>query len=322
VLKTTCDTEVLTHLYEEFGKDFVNYVDGMFTIALWDKKERILLLVRDRLGIKPLYYFYKNKHLVFASEIKAILQAPAVPRCVNLSGMGAFLSLKYVPAPQTMFADIYALEPGHRILFDGNNLVNEPYWDITYPAQANPSKREGAYIEELESLLMDSVRSHLMSDVPFGAFLSGGIDSSIVVAMMSQILPQPVKTFSIGYSQDHADFCELAYANLVAKQYRTDQHDVIFTVQDFIELTGKLIWYLDQPIADQASLATYKLSQYASKHVKMVLTGEGGMSYLPVMLVIQARRWCPLLVLFRFPGGYKPKIFCMPSQVCGDGNLP
>jgi asparagine synthase (glutamine-hydrolysing) len=309
VLKTTCDTEVLAHLYEEFGKDFVNYVDGMFSIALWDKKKRTMLLVRDRLGIKPLYYFYKDRHLVFASEIKAILQAPEVPCSVNLTALSAFLTLKYVPAPQTMFADINALEPGHRILFDGNNLVTEPYWDISYPARANPSRRESSYIEELESLLMDTVRSHLMSDVPFGAFLSGGIDSSVVVAMMSQYLRQPVQTFSVGYSQEHSEVSELQYANLVARQYQTDQHDVIFSEQDFIDLTPKLIWYLDQPIADQASLATYKLSQYASQYVKMVLTGEGGdelfagyarypgekvvssLSFIPVPWRIQAKNF-------------------------------
>ncbi|TEU14768.1 MAG: asparagine synthase (glutamine-hydrolyzing) [Anaerolineales bacterium] len=273
---TASDTEVIVHLYEELGEDCVHHLRGMFAFAVWDKRRRQLFIARDRLGIKPLYYTQVGKRLVFGSEIKSILQHPEVQARLNLEALGNFLSLKYVPAPQTMFTDILSLPPGHTLTCDSNGVMVRQYWDLSFTNNQNGHQREEVYAEQLEALLRESVKLRLRSDVPFGAFLSGGIDSSTVVALMSQFLDEPVKTFSVGFDTDGAEADELPYARLVAQQYQTDHHEILITSQDFIDLAEKVAWHLDQPIADQATVATYMVSKLASQHVKMVLTGEGG----------------------------------------------
>jgi asparagine synthase (glutamine-hydrolysing) len=275
-LETASDTEVIVHLYEDLGEDCVRELRGMFAFAVWDSRRRRLFLARDRLGIKPLYYTLSGDRLVFGSEIKAILQHPEVQARLDMVGLGHFLSLKYVPAPQTMFADILALPPAHTLTCDRDGTRLRSYWDLSFSNNHNGLLSEEAYAEQLEELLRESVKIHLMSDVPFGAFLSGGVDSSTIVALMSQFLDQPVKTFSVGFEGDGETFSELPYARLVAKQYQTDHHEVFIYPQDLIDLAEKVVWHLDQPIADQASLANYMVSELAARHVKMVLTGEGG----------------------------------------------
>jgi len=275
-LTTASDTEVIVHLYEELGEDCVRELRGMFAFAVWDASRQRLLLARDRLGIKPLYYMEHRGRLIFASEIKAILQHPEVKAGLDMEALSHFLALKYVPAPQTMFAGIYALPPAHTIRCDPHTLDVRPYWRLSFAPGENYHASEAACAEQLEALLRESVKLHLVSDVAFGAFLSGGVDSSIIVALMSKLLERPVKTFSVGFDGDGAGFSELPYARLVSKRYETDHHEVLVRPADLLNLAERVIWHLDQPIADNACVANYMVAELAAQHVKMVLTGEGG----------------------------------------------
>lgn len=273
---TASDTEVIVHLYEEAGADCVNQLRGMFSFALWDARQHRLLLARDRLGIKPLYYAQCRAGLVFGSEIKALLRHPAVEARLNVEGLGHFLSLKYVPAPQTMFAGIATLPPGCILVSDRSGARVRRYWQLSFTHHIDGQRPDESYAEQLEALLRESIKLHLVSDVPFGAFLSGGIDSSTIVALMSQLLNRPVKTFSVGFDGDAQTFSELPYARLVAERYATDHHEICIRGQDLVDLAEKVVWHLDQPIADDATLANYLVAGLAARHVKMVLTGEGG----------------------------------------------
>jgi asparagine synthase (glutamine-hydrolysing) len=275
-LATASDTEVIVHLYEELGDDCVHELRGMFAFALWDSRRRRLLAVRDRLGIKPLYYTLVGDRLVFASEIKSILRHPFVEAVPNLQALSNYLSLKYVPAPQTMFEGIEALPPGCLLVCDSDGVSTRRYWDLSFARAGADGRSEESYAEELDAILRESVRLELRSDVPFGAFLSGGIDSSTIVALMSEFLDEPVKTFSVGFEGAGAEVSELPFARMVAERYQTDHHEVIVTPRHLIDQAEKVVWHLDQPIADDACLANYLLSDLASKQVKMVLTGEGG----------------------------------------------
>lgn len=274
--KTVCDTEVLVYLYEAYGQACVDKLRGMFAFAVWDARRRRLFMARDRLGIKPLYYVDDGQRLIFASEIKAILQHPAVVAELNATGLSHFLSLKYVPAPETMFANIHLLPPGHTLICDANGVRTQAHWDLTFPESDGAHRPEADYAEELEGLLRESVRLRLMSDVPFGAFLSGGVDSSTIVALMSQMLDKPVKTFAVGFDGADAAESELPFARLVAERYQTEHHEVFIRARDLIDLAETVVWHLDQPIADEACLANYVVAHLAAQHVKMVLTGEGG----------------------------------------------
>lgn len=274
--RTASDTEVIVHLYEDFGQECVQHLRGMFALAVWDAAQRKLFLARDRLGIKPLYYSDAGGRLVFGSEIKAILQHPAVQATLNLQGLSSFLSLKYVPAPRTMFEGIYALPPGCCLTCDEHGVCVRRYWDLSFARKQSDNVSEDAYAEQLIALLRESVKLHLVSDVPFGAFLSGGLDSSTMVALMGHYLQEPVKTFSVGFEGDAEKFSELPYARLVAQRHQTDHHEVFIGPQHLIELLEKVVWHLDQPIADEASLANYMVAELAAREVKMVITGEGG----------------------------------------------
>src|ERR1700722_8224368 len=275
-LRTASDTEVIVHLYEDFGLECVQHLRGMFGLAVWDAPKRRLLLARDRLGIKPLYYTRAGGQLIFGSEIKAILQHPSVQVHLNHEGLNNFLSLKYVPAPQTMFEGIHALPPGYLLSCDENGVKLRRYWDLSFANPRNGDVREESYAEQLEALLRESVKLHLTSDVPFGAFLSGGVDSSTIVALMSQFLSSPVKTYSVGFEGPGEKFSELPYARLVAKKFQTDHNEVFIRSSDLVDLAQKVVWHLDQPLAEHATLANYMVAELASRDVKMVLTGEGG----------------------------------------------
>jgi asparagine synthase (glutamine-hydrolysing) len=329
---TAVDTEVILHLYEEHGQDCVHHLRGMFAFALWDAGRRRLFLARDRLGIKPLYYALAGERLIFGSEIKAILRHPAVSARVDLEALSNFLSLKYVPAPQTLFDGILALPPGCTLSCDAAGPVVRRYWDLSFAGRADRRADEATYAEQLEALLEDSVREHLMSDVPFGAFLSGGVDSSTIVALMSQFLDEPVKTFSVGFTGEGAAFSELPYARLVADRYQTDHHEVFVGARDLIDLSEKVIWHLDQPIADEAALANLMVAELAARHVKMVLTGEGGdelfagyARYVGERFAWLARRApapvrsLALAASARLPGLRRPKIalfaLCQPDEI-------
>ncbi len=277
VIATSSDTEVIVHLYEELGEDCVKELRGMFTFAIWDSNRRCLFIARDRLGIKPLYYTEHHGSLIFGSEIKAILQHPEVQASLDVDALGDFLSLKYVPAPATMFRAIRALPPAHTLTCDRNGIRIAQYWQLSFADSQPGHKTEEEFAEELEALLRESVRLHLVSDVPFGAFLSGGLDSSTIVALMQQMMNTPVKTFSVGFEGGGSEkFSELPYARLVAERFGTDHHEVYVRPDDLMNLAEKVVWHMDQPIADNACIANYMVSELASRHVKMVLAGEGG----------------------------------------------
>jgi asparagine synthase (glutamine-hydrolysing) len=272
---TNSDTEVLVHLYEDRGERCVDPLRGMFAFAIWDRVERTLFVARDRLGVKPLYYTITARNTVlFASEIKSLLVHPDVSAQMDVAALGDYLSLKYVPSPRTMFAGIHSLPPGFCFIWQKGILKLKRYWDISF-ARQSPHASEGETAERLADLLKESVRLQLRSDVPFGAFLSGGVDSSTIVALMAELLHENVKTFSVGFEGSRLRD-ELPYARDVAQRFGTEHHEVLIGASDFVDLAERIIWHLDQPIADQATVATWMVARLASQEVKMVLTGEGG----------------------------------------------
>ncbi len=276
-LQTNSDTEVVVHLFEERGPDCLTELRGMFGFAVWDSRERELFIARDRLGIKPLYYLQIAGKLIFASEIKAILQHPAAVAELDPHALSDYLTLKYVPAPGTMFRGIKCLPAGHWLRVRQGHVEIQRYWDMEFTDtnESHVEKPEAAYAAELSDLLRESVRLRLRCDVPFGAFLSGGVDSSLIVALMSDILEEPVKTFSVGFAAGQQRD-ELPYARQVADRFGTDHHEIVVQASDLAEHAQQVMWHLDQPIADQATIATYMVAKLAAQHVKMVCTGEGG----------------------------------------------
>jgi asparagine synthase (glutamine-hydrolysing) len=272
---TKSDTEVLVHLYEDLGERCVDPLRGMFAFAIWDRVDRSLFVARDRLGVKPLYYTITARGtLLFASEIKSLLLHPDVSAQMDVTALGDYLSLKYVPSPRTMFAGILSLPPGFCFTWRQGRLNLKRYWDISFDRQSPPLSDAEA-TEMLAELLKESVRLQLRSDVSFGAFLSGGVDSSTIVAIMSELCGETIKTFSVGFEgAEPGD--ELPYARDVAQKFRTEHHEIRIGVSEFTDLAEKVIWHLDQPIADQATAATWMVARLASQEVKMALTGEGG----------------------------------------------
>lgn len=269
------DTEVIVHAYEEFGTECVKHFRGMFAFAIWDDRFGTLILARDRVGKKPLHYTLAGNALVFGSEIKSLLQHPAVKREVNATSIAAYLGYGYVPDPETAFAGISKLPPGHLLTFQHGVVRVEQYWDFQYePATASSrSMTLRDYTERLRELLDESVRIRLMSEVPLGAFLSGGIDSSTVVGMMARHMTQPVKTFSIGFTEGSHD--ELEYARITAKRFETDHHEFVVS-PDICRIAEEIVWHHDEPFADVSSIPTYLVSKMAREHVTVALSGDGG----------------------------------------------
>jgi len=272
---TGTDTEVIVHLYEDEGERCVERLRGMFAFAIWDKRERKLFVARDRVGVKPLHYCVTGDTFVFASEIKSILQHPQVNREVNLEAVSDFLTFGYVPDPASSFKGIYKLPAGHTLTFKDGRLTTRCYWDFEYHQNgtSEPARPESYYTERIRELLAESVRLRLISDVPLGAFLSGGIDSSTVVAMMAREMDRPVKTFSIGFTE--SSFDELHYARITAKHFNTEHHEFIVT-PDVCNLVEEIIWHHDEPFADVSSIPTYIVSKMAREHVTVILSGDGG----------------------------------------------
>jgi asparagine synthase (glutamine-hydrolysing) len=270
VFSTKSDTEVIVHAYEEYGDRCVEHFNGMFAFALWDTHHRRLLIARDHLGIKPLYYWADRGQIVFGSELKTVIAHPAVPRDVDLAAIDQFLTLEYIPAPKTIFKNIHKLLPGHRLIFEAGSTRVENYWDI--PFQKISTDWETCK-QQLATLIDDAVRMQMVSDVPLGAFLSGGIDSSTVVSAMSRASDRPVKTFSIGFGD--RTYNELPYARAVADKYSTEHHEE-FLDPDISDLAEGLLQYLDEPFGDFSIFPTYLVSMVARRHVKVVLSGDGG----------------------------------------------
>jgi len=270
--RTSTDTEVLVHLYEEHGEDFVRELNGMFAIALWDDRRRRLLIYRDRLGEKPLYYVRTGGRLLFASEIKALLRDPTVDRTVDLAALYDYLSFQYNPRRETIFRGIVRLKPGTMLVVSADGVSERTYWEL--PASADAPRSEDEYLEALRALLRDSVKRRLLSDVPLGAFLSGGIDSSVVVGLMSEVLAEPVKTFSVGFKVA-GGYDESTHAERVARHFGADHHTLVVESMDVEHLLPRTVYSLDEPVADFAAIPTFLVSEFARRHVKVVLTGEG-----------------------------------------------
>jgi asparagine synthase (glutamine-hydrolysing) len=277
-LRTQTDTETIAHLYEDEGERCVERLRGMFAFAVWDRRERSLFLARDRVGKKPLHYALAGRTLIFGSEIKSLLQHPGVKREVNLQAISDFLSFGYVPDPVTAFAGVRKLPPGHTLTFKDGLICTRRYWDFDYSIPSGhpgppggTAAREEDYVERLRELIAESVRLRLESDVPLGAFLSGGIDSSLVVAMMAREMK--VKTFSIGFPD--AGFDELRYARLAARHFGTDHHEFVVT-PDICRIVEEVVWHHDEPFADVSSVPTYVVSKMAREHVTVALSGDGG----------------------------------------------
>jgi asparagine synthase (glutamine-hydrolysing) len=278
-LRTNSDTETIVHLYEDEGERCVERLRGMFAFAIWDLRERRLFLARDRVGKKPLHYALAGRTLVFGSEIKSLLQHPGVKCEVNLRAISDFLAFGYVPDPATAFDGVHKLQPGHTLTFKDGLISERRYWDFDYSGDLGegegrkPESREEDYIERLRELIAESVRLRLESEVPLGAFLSGGIDSSVVVAMMARQMGRPVKTFSIGFSD--SDFDELRYARIAARHFGADHHEFVVT-PDVCRLVEEVVWHHDEPFADVSSVPTYVVSKMAREHVTVALSGDGG----------------------------------------------
>ncbi|MBV9598723.1 MAG: asparagine synthase (glutamine-hydrolyzing) [Chloroflexi bacterium] len=267
------DTEVIVHAYEEFGPECVERLWGMFALAVWDSRRRLLLLARDRLGKKPLVYYADpvSGGLAFASELQALLAHPDVPREVDPSAIDDYLTYLYVPAPSTAYRDIRKLPPGHRLVWQAGRVSVEPYWEVRFGDKR--SLTEAQAVEEFGALLRDAVRRRLIADVPLGAFLSGGMDSSSVVAEMAALSSRPVKTFSIGFGE--RDFDELRYARQVARRFSTEHHELIVEPRA-LEVLPTLVRHYGEPYGDSSAIPTYYVAQMTRQHVTVALNGDGG----------------------------------------------
>lgn len=271
VFASRTDTEVIVHLYEERGVECLPALRGMFAFALWDQARQRLLLARDRVGKKPLVYALQPGRLLFASEAKAIIQDPTFPREVDLEALHHYLTYQYVPSPWTMFRGIRKLPPAHYLLWEGGRVTVRPYWTLRYDAKRDLS--EAAAADRFRELLEEATRLRLVSDVPLGAFLSGGIDSSAVVAAMCRLTGRAVKTFSIGFAERAYD--ELAYARIVARRFGTDHHEYVVR-PDAVEVMPRLVWHYSEPFADSSAIPSYYLARLARQHVTVALNGDGG----------------------------------------------
>jgi asparagine synthase (glutamine-hydrolysing) len=269
---TKTDTEVIIHLYEEMGAECVQKLRGMFSLAIYDQTKRKLVLARDRLGKKPLHYALLKDKLYFGSEIKSILAVAPELAEVNAQGLLEYLYYGYIPDPITVFTGIQKLPPGHLLEFEKGKIHLRQYWDLPQYSTHAP-KSEEECLEELEGRLLEATRIRLISDVPLGAFLSGGIDSSTIVALMARASSGPVKTFSIGFTK--ADFNEAEYARMVARKFGTDHHEMILE-PDVVETVEHLTSSLEEPFGDSSMLPTYYVSQMARQHVTVALSGDGG----------------------------------------------
>jgi asparagine synthase (glutamine-hydrolysing) len=269
--RTDSDTETIVHLYEDEGPDCFAHLNGMFAIALWDANRRRLVLGRDRCGKKPLVYRQEPGRLLFASELKSLLQIPGLPRDIDPAAIDEYLTYQYVPHPKTIFRGFKKLPPGHLAIYENDRLEVRPYWQPDFAHEQAIARPEA--VERLRELLTSSVQMRMRSDVPLGAFLSGGIDSSIIVALMQQISATPVKTFTIGFPIPEYD--ESHYAASVARQLGTDHH-VLEVKPDAVEVLPKLAYYYDEPFADSSAIPTWYVSQLTRQHVTVALSGDGG----------------------------------------------
>lgn len=273
------DTEIIIHLYEEYGLNFLEKLNGMFSFALWDGRNKRLLLVRDRIGIKPLHYFTNGSRIVFASEIKAILEDKTVKKDIDYCALDEFFTFKYILSPKTIFKSIRRLPAAHYLLVENGSVQIKQYWDLRERANtlkdqyANKLSNENWCADHLLDLLKKSVKRRMISDVPLGAFLSGGLDSSSVIGLMSQACSEPVKSFSVGF--DEESYSELNYARIAANYFNTDHHEMVAKPKT-VGLLPKLIYHFDEPFADVSIIPTYLVSEFTRNYVTVSLSGDGG----------------------------------------------
>ncbi|MEZ5426386.1 MAG: asparagine synthase (glutamine-hydrolyzing) [Pyrinomonadaceae bacterium] len=273
--QTSCDTEAILHLYEEHGPRCVEFLRGMFAFAVWDRRDKKLFIARDRLGIKPLYYVFDDKgDLWFASEIKSLLAAGAVRPEINFAALPDQLANHGTSGEETLFKDVRRLLPGHTLTWQNGRIEIEKYWDVSFEPKPDPGElSDEKVVEEWLELFRESVKLRLMADVPLGMFLSGGIDSSAICAMMAGMVDEPIKTFSVGFREREAN--EFRYARMVAEAFQTDHHEITITPEQFFQKLPDLIWHEDEPLGFIASVPLFFVSRLAGRHVKVVLTGEG-----------------------------------------------
>ncbi|MFB3922082.1 MAG: asparagine synthase (glutamine-hydrolyzing) [Terriglobia bacterium] len=270
--RTVSDTETIVHLYEDYGPGCLEHLRGMFAFALWDGRAKRLLVARDRLGIKPLFYRQGQGRLVFASELRALRELVGQPLEIEPQSVYDFFGFRYIPAPGTFYRGVEKLLPGHYILADASGVRVERYWDI--PQEEDTLRSEEDLAEEVVERLRESIRLRLIADVPLGVFLSGGTDSSAVVAFMSQLGARPLRTFSVGF--EDPGYSELPHARRVAKHFATEHHELFLRPQDLAEELGHLVGFRDEPVAEPTDVALYRMARLASESVKVVLAGEGG----------------------------------------------
>lgn len=272
IFTTQTDTEVIVHAYEEFGDDCIDNLRGMFAFAIWDERKKRLFIARDRLGIKPLYYIHRNKIFAFASEIKAFFVSQVLEPLVNIQALDSYITLNYVLGPETAFKEVQKLPPGHYLVFENDDLKINKYWDFHDIKKTALPLQD--CIERLNQHLKESVKIHLMSEVPLGVFLSGGLDSSLTVGVMSELSTRPIKTFTVGYEGD-TDVSELKYARVVAEHFKTEHYELMLNPAGFNDAIPQVLWHLDEPIGEYATVPLMLLSKLAKEHVTVMLSGEG-----------------------------------------------
>ena len=286
------DTETILHAYEEWGQNCVDHLQGMFAFAIWDTERQRLFCARDRLGIKPFYYALGGNHFAFASEIKALLEVPGCHPRLNRRALPEFFAFGYVSSSETLFAGINKLLPGHTLSIDlaGKSRTPRirPYWDLNVSPSEMP-RSEAEYSHELRQRFLETVRSHLMSDVPVGVFLSGGLDSSSIAAVMAEVQRAPIESFSVGYKEDR--YSELGAARLVAQHLGTNHNEVLLGPDDFFRMLPELTWHEDEPIVWPSSVALNAVARLARQKVKVVLTGEGADEIFAGYLKYRATIW-------------------------------
>ena len=273
-LQTQSDTETIVHLYEEYGADCVTHLRGMFAFAIWDARQRKLVLARDRVGIKPLYYTVVDGLLLFASEIKALLQHPAVQRRVNAAALDSFLMHHYGPGEDTALVGIRRLLPGHHLVVEDGRVVTTQYWDLRFPEEPMRGS-EDEIAQALVALLKDSVREHMIADVPVGVLLSGGVDSTAMLSFAVEQTHQPIKTFTIGFSEPGVTD-ERPFARIASRRYGSEHHEMTVSAQDFLAFLPRYVRHMEEPVCEPPAVALYYVTELARKHVKVLLSGEGG----------------------------------------------
>jgi len=271
VFKSDTDSEVIIHSYEEWGEQCVNKFRGMFAFGLWDETKKKLFLARDRIGIKPLYYFFNEEKIIFASELKAIFEDRNIPREIDLQSLNDYLTYGYIPLDRSIYKNTKKLSAGHILIYKDGLVKIKQYWDVNCDKKYT---NENDLLERIEETLEESIKIRLISDVPLGVFLSGGIDSSSVTAVMSKLIEEPVKTFSIGF--DISEHNETQFAQIVADRYKTEHYERTVTVKQGEVLLPRLSWIYDEPFYDSSSVPTYYVSKFARENVKVVLSGDGG----------------------------------------------